>query len=167
MTSTGLTLDAATAARFVDGHDARGKVTSRFDMSVLAGAGGLRSSVNDMLKFVAANLDPQGTELHQAMASAQEPRTPTDVAAQEIALGWNVDERSGDTIIWHGGATGGSSPTSPSTRFITRPRSSSATRAPRTSTTSASTSSTPPSRCFPHRPSAPKPPCPPPRQLRR
>ena len=32
---------------------------------------------------------------------------PTDVAAQEIALAWNVDERGGNTIIWHGGATGG------------------------------------------------------------
>ena len=91
MTSTGITLDAATAGRFVDGHDARGNVTSRFDMAVLAGAGGLRSSVNDMLKFAAANLDPHGDELHQAMAAAQEPRRPTDVAAQQIALAWNVD----------------------------------------------------------------------------
>ena len=107
MTSTGITLDPATAQRFVDGHDARGNVTSRFDMPVLAGAGALRSSVNDMLKFAAANLDPHGDELHQAMAAAQEPRMPTDVAAQEIALAWNVDERSGNTIIWHGGATGG------------------------------------------------------------
>ena len=107
MTSTGITLDTATAARFVDGHDARGKVTSRFDMSVLAGAGGLRSSVNDMLKFAAANLDSQGSELPQAMAAAQEPRAPTDVAAQQMALSWNVDERGGNTIIWHGGATGG------------------------------------------------------------
>ena len=60
MTSTGITLDPATAQRFVDGHDARGNITSRFDMPVLAGAGALRSSVNDMLKFAAANLDPQG-----------------------------------------------------------------------------------------------------------
>lgn len=107
MTSTGITLDPATAQRFVDGHDARGHVTARFDMPVLAGAGALRSSMNDMLKFAAANLDPQDDALHQAMAAAQKPRMPTDVASQEIALAWNVDERGGSTIIWHGGATGG------------------------------------------------------------
>ena len=88
MTSTGITLDAATAIRFVDGHDARGKVTAHFDMPVLAGEGGLRSSVNDMLKFAAANLDPKRSELHKAMASAQSSRShrrrrPTDCARLE------------------------------------------------------------------------------------
>ena len=107
MTSTGITLDAATAGRFVDGHDARDNVTSRFDMAVLAGAGGLRSSVNDMLKFAAANLDPNGGELHRAMASARAPRRPTDAPNQKIALGWDVDEHRGNPIVWHGGATGG------------------------------------------------------------
>ena len=107
MTSTGIALDAATAGRFVDGHDARGNVTSRFDMGVFAGAGGLRSSLNDMLKFAAANLDPNGSRLHRAMASARAPRRPTDVPNQKIALGWDVDEHRGNPIVWHGGATGG------------------------------------------------------------
>jgi D-alanyl-D-alanine-carboxypeptidase/D-alanyl-D-alanine-endopeptidase len=107
MTSTGITLDTATEGRFVDGHDATGDVTAHFDMPVLAGEGALRSSLNDMLKFAAANLDPHVSELHQAMATARQPRRPTDVAAQDVALSWLVDDRSGNTIIWHGGATGG------------------------------------------------------------
>ena len=41
------------------------------------------------------------------MASAQEPRRPTDAPNQKIALGWDVDEHRGNTIVWHGGATGG------------------------------------------------------------
>lgn len=107
MTSTGITLDAATRARLVDGHDARGKVAAPYDMPALQGQGALRSSVNDMLKFAAANLNPQGGELHRAMAAAQRPRRPTDMVAQQIALSWDVDEGNGNAITWHGGATGG------------------------------------------------------------
>ena len=162
MTSTGITLDPATAQRFVDGHDARGNVTSRFDMPVLAGAGALRSSVNDMLKFAAANLDPHGDDAAPGdgrgtrTPHAHRRRRPRDRARLERRHRAAATRSSGTAA-----PPAGSSPTSASTRFTRPPQSSSATRAPRTSTTSASTSSTPASRSCRRRRRAPKPPCPP------
>jgi len=43
-------------ARLANGHNQALKPVPNWDLPTLAGAGALRSTVNDMLKFVAANL---------------------------------------------------------------------------------------------------------------
>jgi CubicO group peptidase (beta-lactamase class C family) len=72
----------------------------------LAGAGAVRSTANDMLAFVRANLDPPKGELGQAIEMAwnihQKPIAETDFA---MGLGWHV-ARDCQTR-WHNGQTGG------------------------------------------------------------
>jgi CubicO group peptidase (beta-lactamase class C family) len=72
-------------------------------MGVLAGAGSLRSTVEDMLKFAAANLDTGAGAggLQQAMAAAHTPRRRFD--QQQIGLNW-LDDHG---ILWHNGGTAG------------------------------------------------------------
>jgi serine-type D-Ala-D-Ala carboxypeptidase/endopeptidase len=54
MDSTCVSLTPELKARFATGHDLAGNVTENLEFSALAGAGALKSSVNDLLKLAAA-----------------------------------------------------------------------------------------------------------------
>ena len=75
-------------------------------MPTLAGAGAIRSTANDLLKFLAANLGYTETPLAQAMADeiSIRKRVGSDM---EIAYAWHVQTKDGQSIIWHNGGTGG------------------------------------------------------------
>jgi D-alanyl-D-alanine-carboxypeptidase/D-alanyl-D-alanine-endopeptidase len=105
MTETSaLSVDALPATlrdRITTGHDDAGKVTAPWNFDALAGAGAIRSSVSDMLRFVRCNL-------------GQGPLAPTCLFAQasrdsfpgsRIGLIWMI----GDIIpiVHHGGDTAG------------------------------------------------------------
>jgi CubicO group peptidase (beta-lactamase class C family) len=106
MTSTGVTLTPEMKARLATGHGANLAPVKNWDLNALAGAGGLRSSANDMLTFLAANLGYVKTPLAPAMAAQLSIRRPAG-AGMEIAYGWFVSTKNGKTVIWHNGGTGG------------------------------------------------------------
>ncbi len=107
MKDTEITLSPEQKARMAVGHDAQMKAVPNWDLPTLAGAGALRSTVNDLMKFVAANLGDPKTPLSDAMASMLTVRRPTGTAGLEIALGWHILTRPDGDIIWHNGGTGG------------------------------------------------------------
>ena len=78
-----------------------------WDLASLEGAGALRSTANDMLSFLAANIQGVTGTLGQAMTSAREPRRPAGSEALKIGLGWHILTRNGHDLIWHNGGTGG------------------------------------------------------------
>jgi CubicO group peptidase (beta-lactamase class C family) len=63
---TGLRLAPEAAARLAPAH-AGGKEVRHWDLGVLAGAGGLRSSTRDMLRFLSAQLGQAGGPLQSAI----------------------------------------------------------------------------------------------------
>ena len=73
----------------------------------LAGAGALRSDVDDMLKFVSAELGLTKTSLAAAMQETQQVRDKTDEEVMEIGLGWLIMKRYDPPVYWHNGGTGG------------------------------------------------------------
>lgn len=89
------------------GHDAYGGLAANWDLPTLAGAGGLRSTANDMLVFAAANLSPAEGELLAAMDSTHRPRRQTGESADSIGMGWHIFHRGGRRITAHNGGTGG------------------------------------------------------------
>jgi CubicO group peptidase (beta-lactamase class C family) len=93
--------------RLAVGHDASLKPVPNWDMPVLAGAGALRSSVNDMLTFLAANLGYVDSLLESAMSSMLLVRRPTGTPRLETALGWLVSHSPDGLLVWHNGGTGG------------------------------------------------------------
>ena len=109
MNSTGITLTPEMKARLAVGHNAELKAVPNWDVPALAGAGALRSSVNDMLTFLAANLGYVKSPLGPAMASMLVVRRPTGAPGGpgEIGLGWLITKPSGIEIVWHNGGTGG------------------------------------------------------------
>ena len=107
MTSTAIALSPSMKERLAVGHNAALQPVANWDLPTLAGAGALRSSVNDLLTFLAANMDEGKAPLGPAMRSMREVRRPTGMPDVEVALGWHVFTAHAKNIIWHNGGTGG------------------------------------------------------------
>jgi len=107
MKDTAVTLSAGMKSRLATGHNALMIAVPNWDIPTLAGAGALRSTANDMLTFLAANLGFIKTPLAKAMAAEVSVRSPTGVPNLEIAYAWHVFTANGKTIYWHNGGTGG------------------------------------------------------------
>jgi CubicO group peptidase (beta-lactamase class C family) len=107
MKSTFITLTPQVKARLAVGHNAGMEPVENWDLPALAGAGALRSTANDLLNFLAANLGYRKSPLAPAMAAMLKTRRPTGQAGLEIALGWHIFAGNGKEIIWHNGGTGG------------------------------------------------------------
>jgi CubicO group peptidase (beta-lactamase class C family) len=105
MTSYGR--DGAVAEWLAKGHDDNGAVVPYWDLTdAVAGAGGLRSSMEDMLVYLRAQLGPADTDLERAMRQTHQERhrfTPQ----MAMGLGWSRRTVDGRTLISHGGGTAG------------------------------------------------------------
>ncbi|WP_374712863.1 serine hydrolase domain-containing protein [Symbiobacterium terraclitae] len=106
MGDTGIALDAVRRRRLVPGHTWGGRPASNWDLPAIPGAGALRSTAADLLRFVAANLGIAGGVLAQRLARCHTPRAEVGGGAQ-IGLGWVIVPFAGDHLVWHNGATGG------------------------------------------------------------
>jgi D-alanyl-D-alanine-carboxypeptidase/D-alanyl-D-alanine-endopeptidase len=106
MNSTAITLSADMKSRMATGQDNKFEATPNWDLPTLAGAGALRSTANDMLSFLAAQIGLSKSELDPAMAETRSKWTPAG-QGMEIGLGWLKRPKKGSEIIWHNGGTGG------------------------------------------------------------
>jgi serine-type D-Ala-D-Ala carboxypeptidase/endopeptidase len=98
-------------ARLAQGHDAGLYATPPWTMNpMLAGPSLLKSTANDMLTYLAANLDaernPRRSRVAAALHEAHRDRRAADTG--RVALAWNRRVlANGDTILYHGGGTAG------------------------------------------------------------
>lgn len=107
MKDTRVILTPDMKARLAIGHGPNLNAVSNWDLAeAFAGAGALRSTANDMLTFLAANLGLTKTPLADAMAEEVSIRRPAG-PNMEIAYAWHVQSKDGKSIIWHNGGTGG------------------------------------------------------------
>lgn len=116
MTDTAITLSESQKTRLAPGYSdffgigcLRWPVaTKNWDMSILGGAGGLRSTVNDLLKYIQAHLEPPDSALGRALQSAQQQRFAID-GQMFIGLLWHgVNPADGSPrFMAHNGETGG------------------------------------------------------------
>ena len=106
MSNTAITLSGDMSHWLVKGHDQDGNVVSNWDIATLEGAGALRSDVNDMLAFIAANTGPPESSLEEAMRASHEVRNSLS-GNMEIGLNWIIMTAGDGNVIWHNGGTGG------------------------------------------------------------
>jgi CubicO group peptidase (beta-lactamase class C family) len=106
MTDTSIALSADQQARFVQAYDEYMRPTKPWRF-VRPGAGGIRSTANDMLKFAAAVIDPK-SPLAPAMKVALSVHVPAGTGYEQ-ALGWQVGtlEPGARKMLIHNGGTGG------------------------------------------------------------
>jgi CubicO group peptidase (beta-lactamase class C family) len=104
---TRITLTPEMKARLAVGHGGGLAPVENWDLPTLAGAGALRSTADDLLTFLAANLGFVKTPLAPAMADEVSVRRSAGAPGMEIAYGWHIQTKEGNSIIWHNGGTGG------------------------------------------------------------
>lgn len=105
MDDTAIDLPPAMEARFATPYDQFMRPTKPWAIPALAGAGGLRSTANDMLEFLAAALDP-ASPLAPAMELTLSDKLGEGDGPQ-TALGWTVFHPPTGEVLQHGGGTGG------------------------------------------------------------
>ncbi|MBD1865218.1 MULTISPECIES: serine hydrolase [Trichocoleus] len=105
MHDTGIQLTVEQQARFATGHNTLAQPVPYWDLPTLAGA--LRSTANDLLKFLAANLQLVSSSLNAIFQKTHGVQAQTGIPGMAIALGWHVLNHHETEIIFHDGDTGG------------------------------------------------------------
>jgi D-alanyl-D-alanine-carboxypeptidase/D-alanyl-D-alanine-endopeptidase len=103
MTMSGTAFTDAMRSKRAPGHDNMGNPAKNWDFDVLAGTGAMRSTANDMLRYLKANMGIDPSLPADAMKLAQTPLSEA-FKTNHIGLAW-MTSRTG--IIWHNGETGG------------------------------------------------------------
>ena len=105
MNDTSITLSESQSERLAPGHDADLDCVANWNFTdAFAGAGAIRSTANDMAKFVVAEFDPPDNALGKAIAQTHEPQS-TFEGQRKIGLAWMIDSEG--ECLWHNGQTGG------------------------------------------------------------
>jgi CubicO group peptidase (beta-lactamase class C family) len=108
MTDTRVALTADMKRRMAPGHTDTGKPIGNWDLPTLAGAGALRSTVNDMLTYIRANADSLSKPLGATLAMTHAERHAGPSASTTLGLAWHRTKLpSGRLLVWHNGGTGG------------------------------------------------------------
>ncbi len=107
MDSTRIKLTPEMQARLAKGHNPALKPVANWDLPTFAGAGALRSTTKEMLKFVAANLGLSNSPLLTAMQKTHQPQHDMGTPDVEVGLGWIIQKKFDTEIVWHNGGTGG------------------------------------------------------------
>jgi CubicO group peptidase (beta-lactamase class C family) len=105
MHDTAITLSPDQRQRFAPAFDMYMRPTKPWNVAALAGAGGLRSTADDMLKFAAAALDP-ASPIGPAMELTLSDRRGEE-GERQTALGWIILPAPAGEVLFHGGGTGG------------------------------------------------------------
>jgi CubicO group peptidase (beta-lactamase class C family) len=113
MDDTRIAMSSAQNQRLAIGY-AQGRSAAPWNWDVLAGAGAIRSTVADTLRFLSAQLSLTQTSLSSAIALTQRQHTPSALppGIQASGMDWLVTPMrasgtSSKTIYWHNGETGG------------------------------------------------------------
>ncbi|WP_052633465.1 serine hydrolase [Pseudoxanthomonas suwonensis] len=131
LTDTVIKLPGDLARRHATGHDGVMQPVPFWTWDVLEGTGALRSTADDLSKFLSAVIGYTETDLAPAMASATKAyadveagrqNTATDLApaialateahadigaGMQIGLAWLIKPLGDDELVWHSGGSGG------------------------------------------------------------
>lgn len=92
--------------RLAQGHTPDTRPTPPWTLATdLAGAGGIRATLDDMVHYVQAQLGLRASPLAEAIALAQQPVDTG--AASRMGMNWIIAPLDGSDIHLHGGGTGG------------------------------------------------------------
>ena len=106
MAATAVTVRPPRSAQLLGGHSRRGQPRPPIE-DFMPAAGGLRSNADDMLRFLAACLEPPAEPPGPALALSQEPRARIGKRV-EIGLCWiTSNPRRHPKVVWHNGGTWG------------------------------------------------------------
>ena len=114
MDSTRITLTGELKSRFATGHNQLGYAVPNADFQTLKGCGALRSTANDLLKYVSANLGLTQSTLTPLMEKTHAIHFQSDTPSGYVSTGGSIGlawfvvfDPQGRKIVRHGGASYG------------------------------------------------------------
>jgi CubicO group peptidase (beta-lactamase class C family) len=108
MNHTRISLSAKDSAHLAPAHNAAGDTVANWDFPTLTGAGAIRSTMGDMLKYLTAYMQKDTTTAFgRDVQLAILPRRPTTIPNMRIGLAWHIRDVGSSQIVWHNGQTGG------------------------------------------------------------
>jgi CubicO group peptidase (beta-lactamase class C family) len=105
MNNTTITLTNADSSKFALGYNASLNPVHSWEFRSLAGAGAIRSCINDLLLYAKAQADKDSSLLSQAILRTHE--ITFESGQHKIGLGWHIFNPKGKNYIAHDGQTGG------------------------------------------------------------
>lgn len=84
----------------------KGKPTSAWDLNAFEPAGGIRSTLPDLLSYLQFMGYPDRTPFPEAIREVQKPRLKV-TSSMDIALAWHISTYREGKIVWHNGESGG------------------------------------------------------------
>jgi len=106
MTDCTVALSDDQTQRLATPHNDFSSATPPWTFADLPGAGGVRATMRDMMRFAKAQLNPPAGTLGDAIELAWKQHTAPDASGAAMGLGWMI---AGDgQTRWHNGQTGGS-----------------------------------------------------------
>ena len=105
MVNTTLAPTEEQSRRLAQGHTGGGSLASPWDFAAMAGAGGIRSTPSDLLRYLGAQLGNGPRTLVRAMELTREKTAMQ--ADRAVGLGWFWKTRVSHPWCWHTGTTGG------------------------------------------------------------
>ena len=106
LADTRIRLNEEQQARLAGTHTWNHEPTPELVWDAMGPAGGVRSTVEDLLVFLAANMDLVSTALWYPLQMSH-LRRDTSFGSVDIGMGWHLLKRHGREMIWHSGATFG------------------------------------------------------------
>jgi serine-type D-Ala-D-Ala carboxypeptidase/endopeptidase len=103
---TKISLSAEQKSRSATPHS-EGATLPMWDIPTLAGAGALRSTTSDLLRWTSLHAGIIDGPLQSAMQRVQKTQGPAGQGGEKVAIGWLIKPASRGSIIWHSGGTGG------------------------------------------------------------
>jgi len=108
MKDTRVNLRKKDSAHFATGYDQQGEYNGPWNLTPpFAGAGAIRSTARDMLKFAAAEMDQANPPASIKKAMALTKSITFENGGNRIGLGWFYQRWEGNDILFHNGGTGG------------------------------------------------------------
>jgi serine-type D-Ala-D-Ala carboxypeptidase/endopeptidase len=106
MENTAIHLTPQQQQCLTSGHSPDGVLAINWDFDVMAPAGGLRSTVEDLLLFLKAHLYPANSPMEAMLERSQESYFTNDTL--RIGLAWHINTLpTGQVMHWHNGGTSG------------------------------------------------------------
>lgn len=111
MGETKITLDEIMKKNLAEGRDDFGRSAKNWDIPTLPGAGAIRSSTSDMIKYLSSHLSYTESHLRSSFDLTYQKRHEILKYPREgqigVGLGWLFFPSSNNEIFWHTGGTGG------------------------------------------------------------
>ncbi len=95
--------------RLCKGYSIIGQEKTPWDAQVFNSAVGLKSSMNDLLRFIALFLEDSPSELSESLLTTCAPQTTTSISKVSMGLGWHIfqPKKKFYDVVAHSGVTSG------------------------------------------------------------